>query len=175
MQDLSKCKTCEYLAVILESRSWIIGLSKIVHPRENSSYSWTELSIKNGEIGSRSRLYQPEAFGPSGPGLVLIYPRNPKNKKQMILLIRPERRPVGSAVGSVHHSGIRSAWLANQAAANLTCFQQRSKRWGHTLHTPCQQTWLNCFEIFLSEICPHQPNRCVGTSECESPTLVLYQ
>jgi len=33
--------------------------------------SWTELNIENGEIGSRSRLYQPEAFGPSSPGLGL--------------------------------------------------------------------------------------------------------
>jgi len=59
------------LAVILESRSWIIVESKIVHPRENSCYSWTELNIDNGKIGSRSRLYQPEAFGPSDPGLGL--------------------------------------------------------------------------------------------------------
>jgi len=61
----------EYLAVILESRSWIIVESKIVHPRENSCHSWSQLSSDNGEIGSRSRLYQPEACGPSGPGLGL--------------------------------------------------------------------------------------------------------
>ena len=41
MQDLSKCKTYEFLAVILEARPWIIVESKIVHPRENSCYSWT--------------------------------------------------------------------------------------------------------------------------------------
>ena len=60
-----------FAAVILESRSWMIVESKIVQQRENSCYSWTELNIENGEIGSRSRLYQPEAFGPSGPGLGL--------------------------------------------------------------------------------------------------------
>jgi len=56
--------------LILESRSWIMIESKIDHPRENSCYIWTELNIENG-VGSWSRLYQPEAFGPSGPGLVL--------------------------------------------------------------------------------------------------------
>ena len=49
----------------------MIVKSKIVHPQEKSCYSWTELNIENGEIGSRSRLYQPEAFAPSGPGLGL--------------------------------------------------------------------------------------------------------
>jgi len=44
---------------------------KFVHPRENSCHSSSHLSSDNGEIGSRSRLYQPEAFGPSGPGLGL--------------------------------------------------------------------------------------------------------
>jgi len=34
----------------------------------------------------------------------------------------------------------------------------------------------NCVpQIFLSESYPHRPNRYVGTSECESPTLALYQ
>jgi len=63
--------TFEFLAAILESRSWIIVECKIVHPRKNSCHSWSQLSSDNGEIGSWSRLYQPEAFGPSGPGLGL--------------------------------------------------------------------------------------------------------
>jgi len=34
---------------------WITIRSKIVHPRENSCHSWSELITENGEIGSRSR------------------------------------------------------------------------------------------------------------------------
>ena len=54
----------EYLAVFPESSSWIIVESKIVHSLKNSSHSWSQLSSDNGKICSRSRLYQPEAFGP---------------------------------------------------------------------------------------------------------------
>jgi len=35
---------------------------------KNCCHSWSELISNNGEIGPRSRPYQPEAFGPSGPG-----------------------------------------------------------------------------------------------------------
>jgi len=61
----------EYLAVFPESSSWIIVESKIVHSLKNSSNSWSQLSSDNGKIGSQSRLYQPEAFAPTGPGLGL--------------------------------------------------------------------------------------------------------
>jgi len=36
------------------------------------------LNSDNGEIGPRSRLYQPEAFGPSGSSLVLFLGRATK-------------------------------------------------------------------------------------------------
>ena len=35
--------------------------------------SWTELNTDNGEIGPRSRPYQPEVFEPSGPGYVFFW------------------------------------------------------------------------------------------------------
>jgi len=50
--------------------------SKIVHTRENSFHSWSQLSSDNGEIGSQSRLYQPEAFWPACPGLGLSTKNN---------------------------------------------------------------------------------------------------
>ena len=40
------------------------------HTFEDFNYSWTELNTDIDEISPWSRLYQPEAFEPSGPGWV---------------------------------------------------------------------------------------------------------
>ena len=49
-----------------------IFLKKVLHV-ETCCYSWSELISDNGEIDLRTRPYQPEAFGPSGPGWVFCW------------------------------------------------------------------------------------------------------
>ena len=45
-----------------------------------------------------------------------------------------------------------------------------------TLHTALKNLLFICIpQKFLSEHYPYRPKRCVGTVECESPTLVLFQ
>jgi len=49
-----------------------LTLSRKGHTRKDCCYIWTELNTHTGEIGRRSRSYQPEAFGPSDPGRIFL-------------------------------------------------------------------------------------------------------
>jgi len=81
------------------------------------------------------------------------------------------KRPPASHPTTLHSNFTRNHTLPTHPRTQLS-----HPHHNHTLHTALKKLLLNCVpQIFLSESYPHRPNRCVETSECESPTLALHQ